>query len=197
MLPPAEALDRLPADARARAPKDALVADGPRDDGRGPRARRRGRPSRSGAPARASVRGRGRRRRGRPPRQAARLPDGEPRPAAPSSSLPPRGIYAGAALGHRAAISIGVNPHYGGDDPPRRGAPARLRRRPLRAAARVELWERLRDERAFDSEAELVEAIAADVDGRARSRQTMITARRSGADPRAAPVRPTVLTPPK
>src|SRR5439155_18795405 len=32
----------------------------------------------------------------------------------PGQFLPPKGIYAGAALGHRAAISIGVNPHYGG-----------------------------------------------------------------------------------
>ena len=78
--------------------------------------------------------------------------------------LPPRGIYAGAALGGRAAISIGVNPHYGGTT--------------LRVEAHlldfdgdlygqrltVELWERLRDERAFGSEAELVEAIAADVE---------------------------------
>ncbi len=78
--------------------------------------------------------------------------------------LPPRGIYAGAALGYRAAISIGVNPHYGGTT--------------LRVEAHlldfdgdlygqrlaVELWERLRDERSFGSEAELVEAIAADVE---------------------------------
>jgi riboflavin kinase/FMN adenylyltransferase len=78
--------------------------------------------------------------------------------------LPPRGIYAGAALGHRAAISIGVNPHYGGTT--------------LRVEAHlldfdgdlygqhlaVELWEHLRDERAFAGEAELVEAIAADVE---------------------------------
>ena len=32
----------------------------------------------------------------------------------PDQLLPPKGIYVGAALGHRAAISIGVNPHYGG-----------------------------------------------------------------------------------
>jgi riboflavin kinase / FMN adenylyltransferase len=78
--------------------------------------------------------------------------------------LPPRGIYVGEALGHRAAISIGVNPHYGGTT--------------LRVEAHlldfdgdlygrrlvVELWERLRDERAFASERELIEAIAADVE---------------------------------
>jgi riboflavin kinase / FMN adenylyltransferase len=83
--------------------------------------------------------------------------------------LPPKGIYAGAALGHRAAISIGLNPHYGGTV--------------LRVEAHlldfdgdlygqrlvVELWQRLRDERAFASEAELVEAIAADVEAARRA----------------------------
>ena len=82
---------------------------------------------------------------------------------APGQVLPPKGIYVGEALGRRAAISIGVNPHFGGSV--------------LRVEAHlldfdgdlygkrlvVELWERLRDERAFASEAELVEAIAADV----------------------------------
>src|SRR5207244_441628 len=34
----------------------------------------------------------------------------------PDLLVPANGIYAGAALGHRAAISIGVNPHYGGDE---------------------------------------------------------------------------------
>ncbi len=81
----------------------------------------------------------------------------------PDQLLPPKGIYAGAAHGHRAAISIGVNPHYGGTV--------------LRVEAHlidfdgdlygqrlsVELWERLRDERAFVGEAELIDAIAADV----------------------------------
>src|SRR5205807_9848399 len=34
----------------------------------------------------------------------------------PELLVPAYGIYAGAARGHRAAISIGVNPHYGGDE---------------------------------------------------------------------------------
>ena len=34
---------------------------------------------------------------------------------------------------------------------------------------RVELWERLRDERAFASEAELIDAIAADVEAARRA----------------------------
>ena len=78
--------------------------------------------------------------------------------------LPPKGIYVGAALGHRAAISIGVNPHYGGTS-------LRVEAHLLDFAADlygrrlvVELWLRLRDERAFASEAELIDAIAADVE---------------------------------
>jgi riboflavin kinase/FMN adenylyltransferase len=78
--------------------------------------------------------------------------------------VPAYGIYAGAALGHRAAISIGVNPHYGGHE--RRVEPYLLDfdgdlygRRLV-----VELWERLRDERAFGGEEELVAQIARDVE---------------------------------
>jgi riboflavin kinase/FMN adenylyltransferase len=78
--------------------------------------------------------------------------------------VPAYGIYAGSALGHRAAVSIGVNPHYGGDE--RRVEPHLLDfdgdlygRRLI-----VELWQRLRDERAFASEAELVAQIARDVE---------------------------------
>ncbi len=77
---------------------------------------------------------------------------------------PRYGIYAGAALGHRAAVSIGTNPHYGGTE--RRIEPFLLDfdgdlygKRLL-----VEVWERLRDEAAFDSEEELVAQIGRDVD---------------------------------
>ena len=77
--------------------------------------------------------------------------------------VPAYGIYAGSALDHRAAISIGTNPHYGGTE---RRVEAYLLdfegdlygRRVV-----VELWERLRDEAVFESEAELVEAIDTDV----------------------------------
>jgi riboflavin kinase/FMN adenylyltransferase len=82
----------------------------------------------------------------------------------PDMAVPAYGIYAGAALGHRAAVSIGVNPHYGGDE--RRIEPHLLDfvgdlygRRLV-----VELWLRLRDEQAFASEAELVAQIARDVE---------------------------------
>jgi riboflavin kinase / FMN adenylyltransferase len=82
----------------------------------------------------------------------------------PELLVPANGIYAGAAGGNRAAVSIGTNPHYGGEE--------------LRVEAFlldfegdlygqrlvIELWRRLRDERAFASEDELVEQIARDVD---------------------------------
>jgi riboflavin kinase / FMN adenylyltransferase len=78
--------------------------------------------------------------------------------------VPAYGIYAGAALGHRAAVSIGVNPHYGGSE--RRIEPYLLDfdgdlygRRLV-----VELWRRLRDERAFADENELIAQIAQDVE---------------------------------
>jgi riboflavin kinase / FMN adenylyltransferase len=78
--------------------------------------------------------------------------------------VPAYGIYAGAALGHRAAMSIGVNPHYGGHE--RRIEPYLLDfdgdlygRRLV-----VELWQRLREERAFETEEELVAQIARDVE---------------------------------
>ena len=78
--------------------------------------------------------------------------------------VPAYGIYAGAALGHRAAISIGVNPHYGGDE--RRIEPHLLYFEGDLYGRRlvVELWRRLRDERAFSSEAELVAQITRDVE---------------------------------
>lgn len=78
--------------------------------------------------------------------------------------VPAYGIYAGAALGHRAAISIGVNPHYGGDE--RRIEPHLLDFEGDLYGRRLvlELWRRLRDERAFSSEAELVAQITRDVE---------------------------------
>jgi riboflavin kinase / FMN adenylyltransferase len=83
---------------------------------------------------------------------------------APHLLVPAYGIYAGAALDGRAAISIGVNPHYGGSE--RRieafllDFEGDLYGKPLR----IELWERLRDERAFESEDDLVRQIAVDVE---------------------------------
>ena len=83
---------------------------------------------------------------------------------APELLVPAFGIYAGAALGHRAAVSIGVNPHYGGAE--RRVEPHLLDFEGDLYGRRlvVELWLRLRDERAFASEAELVAQIERDVE---------------------------------
>jgi riboflavin kinase/FMN adenylyltransferase len=83
--------------------------------------------------------------------------------------VPAYGIYAGAARGHRAAVSIGVNPHYGGEE--RRIEPYLLDFEGDLYGQRlvVELWQRLRDERAFPSEAELVAQIARDVDATRRA----------------------------
>jgi riboflavin kinase/FMN adenylyltransferase len=82
----------------------------------------------------------------------------------PDLLVPAYGIYAGAARGHRAAISIGVNPHYGGDE--RRIEPHLLDFEGDLYGQRliVELWRRLREERAFGSEPELVAQIAEDVE---------------------------------
>jgi riboflavin kinase / FMN adenylyltransferase len=87
----------------------------------------------------------------------------------PGLIVPAYGIYAGSALLddgeiRRAAISIGTNPHYGGEE--RRIEPYLLDfdgdlygRRLV-----VELWERLRDEQVFESEQELIDQIARDVE---------------------------------
>jgi riboflavin kinase / FMN adenylyltransferase len=82
----------------------------------------------------------------------------------PELVVPAAGIYAGAAGGRRAAVSIGMNPHFGGQT--------------LRVEAFlldfegdlygrrlvVELWRYLRAERAFAADDALVAAIAADVE---------------------------------
>ena len=82
----------------------------------------------------------------------------------PQLICPLFGIYAGAALGHRAAVSVGTNPHYGGTE--RRIEPFLLDfdgdlygRRLV-----VELWQRLRDEESFANEAALVDQIGRDVE---------------------------------
>jgi riboflavin kinase / FMN adenylyltransferase len=82
----------------------------------------------------------------------------------PDLLCPRYGIYAGAAGDHRAAVSIGTNPHYGGTE--RRIEPYLLDFDGDLYGKRlvVELWERLRDEQAFESEAALVAQIARDVD---------------------------------
>jgi riboflavin kinase/FMN adenylyltransferase len=78
--------------------------------------------------------------------------------------VPAYGIYAGSALDRPAAISIGVNPHYGGGE--RRIEPHLLDFEGDLYGRRlvVELWQRLRDERAFSTEEELIAQIARDVE---------------------------------
>ena len=84
--------------------------------------------------------------------------------ADPALLVPAFGIYAGSAGRHRAAVSIGVNPHYG-------GAERRIEAFLLDFGGDlygerlvIELWERLRDEAAFESEEALVAQIARDVE---------------------------------
>jgi riboflavin kinase/FMN adenylyltransferase len=74
------------------------------------------------------------------------------------------GIYAGAAAGTRAAISIGTNPQYGGME--RRVEAFLLDFEGDLYGRRlvVELWQRLRDEAVFETEQELIDQIARDVE---------------------------------
>jgi riboflavin kinase/FMN adenylyltransferase len=89
----------------------------------------------------------------------------------PELLVPANGIYAGAAAGHRAAVSIGTNPHYGGHE--RRVEAFLLDFSGDLYGERlvVELWQRLRDEQAFETEAELIEQIAADVSRAERAKR--------------------------
>jgi riboflavin kinase/FMN adenylyltransferase len=86
-------------------------------------------------------------------------------------ACPRYGIYAGSARGHRAAVSIGTNPHYGGTE--RRVEPYLLDFEGDLYGQRlvVELWQRLRDEEVFDSEEALVAQIGADVDAARAARR--------------------------
>src|SRR5207245_10476011 len=81
----------------------------------------------------------------------------------PDLLVPAYGIYAGAAAGHRAAVSIGTNPHYGGDERRIEAFLLDFEGDLYGQGLVVELWERLRDERAFTNEEELVAAIGEDV----------------------------------
>jgi riboflavin kinase/FMN adenylyltransferase len=87
----------------------------------------------------------------------------------PDMACPGYGIYAGSARGHRAAISIGTNPHYGGTE--RRIEPHLLDFDGDLYGERlvVEVWERLRDEAVFASEDALVDQIGRDIDAARRA----------------------------
>ena len=82
----------------------------------------------------------------------------------PDLLVPAFGIYAGGAAGHRAAVSIGTNPHYGGHE--RRVEAFLLDFDGNLYGERlvIELWKRLREEQAFASEAELIDQIGRDVE---------------------------------
>jgi riboflavin kinase/FMN adenylyltransferase len=86
----------------------------------------------------------------------------------PNLLVPAHGIYAGAAVidgrRHRTALSIGVNPHYGGTERRIEAFLLDFRGDLYGEHLRLELWQRLRDERSFGSEAELVDQIGRDVD---------------------------------
>ena len=88
---------------------------------------------------------------------------------APGQRLPPSGIYAGCARGHRAAISVGVNPHYGGTRPHIEIYLLDFEGDLYGQRLVVELWQRLRDEAAFESEQALVEQIGRDVEATRRA----------------------------
>jgi len=83
---------------------------------------------------------------------------------APNLLAPKHGIYAGSALGHRAAISIGTNPHYGGTERKVEAFLLDYEGDLYGKRLVVELWERLRDEAAFESEQALIAQIADDVE---------------------------------
>jgi riboflavin kinase/FMN adenylyltransferase len=82
----------------------------------------------------------------------------------PELLVPANGIYVGAAGDHRAAVSIGMNPHYGGHE---RRVEAHLLDFDGDLYGHrlvVELWQRLRDEQAFETEQHLIRQIQDDVD---------------------------------
>ena len=112
---------------------------------------------------------------GRPPEIAGTVVAGDARggtlgfPTAnlrpePGVLVPGYGIYAGAADGRRAAISIGTNPHYGGGERRIEAFLLDFGGDLYGERLRLELWQRLRDEQAFESEAELVAQIDRDVE---------------------------------
>src|SRR5207248_10421991 len=81
----------------------------------------------------------------------------------PDLLIPPLGIYAGAALGRRAAVSIGTNPHFGGSEQRIEAFLLDFDGDLYGQRLVVELWQRLRDQSAFGSEQELIAAIDDDV----------------------------------
>lgn len=90
----------------------------------------------------------------------------------PALVRPPRGVYAGRArvgdTWYSAAINVGVNPTFGGDEAT---TPVRVEAYLLDFEAdlygetlRIEFWQRLRDEKRFDSTDALIEQMHRDID---------------------------------
>ncbi len=71
-------------------------------------------------------------------------------------------------VGCRAAVSIGVNPHYGGHERRIEAFLLDFEGDLYGEHLRLEVWQRLRDERSFPSEEALVTQIGEDV-ARARA----------------------------
>ena len=78
--------------------------------------------------------------------------------------VPAYGIYAGEVGENRVAVSIGVNPHYGGQERRIEAFLLDFDGNLYGEHLYVELWKRLRDERAFASEQELIDQIGRDVE---------------------------------
>lgn len=90
----------------------------------------------------------------------------------PTLVRPPRGVYAGRArvgdVWYAAAVNVGVNPTFGGDEST---TPVRVEAYLLDLEAdlygetlRIEFWERLRDEKRFESTDALIEQMHRDID---------------------------------
>ena len=119
--------------------------------------------------------------------------------SSPICSCPQFGIYAGAVGDRRAAVSIGVNPHYGGAE---RRIEAFLLDWSGDLYGRrlvVELWQRLRDERVVRERGRADRADRrrrrADPGGDAAGHGRLTLPLRRGSAPASS--RPTALTPPK
>jgi riboflavin kinase / FMN adenylyltransferase len=78
--------------------------------------------------------------------------------------VPAYGIYAGQVGENRAAVSVGVNPHYGGQERRIEAFLLDFDGNLYGEHLYVELWKRLRDEQAFASEQELIDQIGRDVE---------------------------------
>ena len=78
--------------------------------------------------------------------------------------VPPDGVYAGWTLDHRAAVSIGTNPHFDGVERRVEGHLLDFEGDLYGQRLVVELWRSIREQRRFDSLEELVAAIGDDVE---------------------------------